>query len=66
MQNKTDKGISLVPKSLPVANSNSVCRLFSARNNICHVYDSVKQNFLENGGVKEEMTRARIQWRKDH
>ena len=29
-------------------------------------FDSVKQNFLENGGVKEEMTRARIQWRKDH
>ena len=31
MQNKTDKGTLLVPKSLPVANSNSVCRLFSAR-----------------------------------
>ena len=31
MQNKTDKGTSLVSKSLPVANSNSVNRLFSAR-----------------------------------
>lgn len=31
MQKKTDKGISLVSKSLPVANSNSVNRLFSAR-----------------------------------
>ena len=66
MQNKTDKGTLLVSRSLPVANLNFVNRLFSARNNICHVYDSVKQNFLENGGVKEEMTRARIQWRKDH
>ena len=32
MQNKTDKGASLVSKSLPVVNSNSVCRLFSVRN----------------------------------
>ena len=31
MQNKTDKGTLLVSKSLPVANSNSVYRLFSAR-----------------------------------
>ena len=33
MQNNTDKGTLLVSKSLPVANSNSVNRLFSARNN---------------------------------
>ena len=32
MLNKTDKGTSLVSKLLPVANSNSVNRLFSARN----------------------------------
>ena len=31
MQNKTDKGTLLVSKSLPVANLNSVNRLFSAR-----------------------------------
>ena len=31
MQNKTDRGNLLVSKSLPVANSNSVNRLFSAR-----------------------------------
>ena len=31
MQNKTDKGTLLVSKSLPVANSNSVNLLFSAR-----------------------------------
>ena len=31
MQNKTDKGTSLVSKSLPVANSNSVNCLFSSR-----------------------------------
>ena len=30
MQNKTDKGTSLVSKSLPVANLNSVNHLFSA------------------------------------
>ena len=30
MQNKTDMGTSLVSKSLPVANSNSVNRSFSA------------------------------------
>ena len=29
MQNKTDKGTSLVSKSLPVVNSNSVNRSFS-------------------------------------
>lgn len=38
MQNKTDKGTLLVSKSLPVANSNSVNRLFSARKKKC--YDS--------------------------
>ena len=37
MQNKTDKGTLLVSKSLPVANSNSVSRLFSARNKKCYV-----------------------------
>ena len=31
MQNKTDKGTLLVSKSLPVANSNSVNRLFSKK-----------------------------------
>ena len=31
MQNKTDKGTLLVSKSLPVINSNSVNRLFSAK-----------------------------------
>ena len=30
MENKTDKGTSLVSKSLPVANLNSVNHLFSA------------------------------------
>ena len=34
MQNKTYKGTLLVSKSLPVINSSSVNRLFSARNNI--------------------------------
>ena len=38
MQNKTDKGTSLVSKSLPVVNSNSVNRLFSERKKKC--YDS--------------------------
>ena len=37
MQNKTDKGTLLVSKSLSVANSNSVCRLFSARMNKYYV-----------------------------
>ena len=31
MQNKTDKGTLFVSKSLPIVNSNSVNRLFSAR-----------------------------------
>ena len=38
MQNKTDKGTSLVSKSLPVANLNSVNRLFSTRKKM--YYDS--------------------------
>ena len=37
MQNKTDMGTSLVSKSLPIANSNSVKRLFSARKKKCYV-----------------------------
>ena len=37
MQNKTDKGTSLVSKSLPVSNLDSVNRLFSARNKKCYV-----------------------------
>ena len=40
MQNKTDKGTLLVSKSLPVANSNSVNRLFSARKKKCYVSSS--------------------------
>ena len=39
MQNKTDKGTSLVSKSLPVVNSNSVYRLLSARKK--KYYDSL-------------------------
>ena len=35
MQNKTDKETSLVSKSLPVANSNYVNRLFSERKKNC-------------------------------
>ena len=38
MQNKTDKGTTLVSKSLPVPNLDSVNRLFSARKKKC--YDS--------------------------
>ena len=37
MQNKTDKRTSLVSKSLPVANFNSVNRSFSARKKKCYV-----------------------------
>lgn len=44
MQNKTDKGTLLVSKSLPVANSNSVNRLFSARKKKC--YDSCNDRRL--------------------
>ncbi|MBQ8629711.1 MAG: four helix bundle suffix domain-containing protein [Bacteroidaceae bacterium] len=29
-------------------------------------FDRIKQDFLENGGIKEEMTRGRLQWRKEH
>lgn len=29
-------------------------------------FDHVKQAFLEQGGIKEEMMRARLQWRKEH
>lgn len=29
-------------------------------------FDRIKQDFLENGGIKEEMTRGRIQWRNEH
>ncbi len=43
MQNKTDKRTSLVSKSLPVANSNSVNRLFSARNK--KYYDSCSETY---------------------
>ena len=37
MQNKTDKGTSLVSKSLSVANINSVNRSFSAQKKECYV-----------------------------
>ena len=39
MQNKTDKGTLLVSKSLPVVNSNSVNRLFSARKKKYYISD---------------------------
>ena len=29
-------------------------------------FDRIKQDFLENGGIKEEMTRGRLQWRKEN
>lgn len=29
-------------------------------------FDHIKQDFLENGGIREEMTRGRLQWRKEH
>ena len=31
-----------------------------------HYFDHIKQDFLENGGIREEMTRGRLQWRKEH
>lgn len=31
-----------------------------------HYFDRIKQDFLENGGIKEEMTRGRLQWRNEH
>ena len=40
MQNKTDKGTLLVSKSLPVINSNSVNRLFSAGKTNSYVLSS--------------------------
>ena len=45
MQNKTDKGTSLVSKSLPVVNSNSVYRLLSARKK--KYYDSTNERYDE-------------------
>ncbi len=46
MQNKTDKGTSLVSKSLPVANLNSVNHLFSATKTndyvLCNEEDKTK------------------------
>lgn len=47
MQNKTDKGTLLVSKSLPVANSNSVNRLFSARKKKCYDSRSGKSSFVD-------------------
>lgn len=29
-------------------------------------FEYIKQDFLENGGIKEEMTRGRLQWRNEH
>lgn len=29
-------------------------------------FEKIKQDFLENGGIKEEMSRGRQQWRKEH
>lgn len=29
-----------------------------------HYFDRIKQDFLENGGIREEMTRGRLQWRQ--
>jgi four helix bundle suffix protein len=29
-------------------------------------FDRIKQDFLENGGIREEMTRGRLQWRKEN
>ena len=31
-----------------------------------HYFDRIKQDFLENGGIREEMTRGRLQWIKDN
>ena len=31
-----------------------------------HYFDRVKRDFLENGGIREEMTRGRLQWRKEN
>lgn len=29
-------------------------------------FEFIKQDFLENGGIKEEMTRERLKWRSEH
>ena len=29
-------------------------------------FDNRKKKFLENGGIREEMTRARVRWRREH
>ena len=29
-----------------------------------HLFDRLKQDFLEKGGIKEEMTRGRLEYRK--
>ena len=29
-------------------------------------FEFIKQDFLENGGIKEEMTRERLKWRNEH
>ena len=31
-----------------------------------HYFDRIKQDFLENGGLREEMTRGRLQWRNQN
>ena len=31
-----------------------------------HYFDRIKQDFLENGGIREEMTRGRLQWRNQN
>ena len=31
-----------------------------------HYFDRIKQDFLENGGIREEMTRGRLQWRREN
>ena len=31
-----------------------------------HYFDRIKQDFLENGGIREEMTRVRLQWRNQN
>lgn len=31
-----------------------------------HYFDRIKQDFLEKGGIREEMTRGRLQWRNEH
>lgn len=31
-----------------------------------HYFDRIKQDFLENGGIREEMTRGRLLWRREN